>query len=80
MTTTRAIASDAARTASHYERTRAFGGMWHRDSGHRVNLDIEAGGPIDAPEIMPAGACESISWLSSAGRTLPAQCLISRDE
>ena len=48
-------------------------------------MSREAGGPLDAPEQMPAGSCNSTDWRTGPwhlndgmGRYVPAQTSVSR--
>lgn len=40
--------------------------------------NFTAGAPIDAPEILPAGCCNSIDWTDGRGRPLPMQAEFRR--
>ena len=40
---------------------------------------LDTGGPLDAPDWMPAGACNCTEWTDSAGRGFPAQNEIRRE-
>lgn len=55
-------------------------GVWclYGEFGAMVHL-FDAGGPIDAPDWMPAGAMNGTEWCSSAGDPLAAQCEARRD-
>lgn len=41
--------------------------------------DFTAGGPIDAPETMPAGAVSGVEWVDGLGRPIASQRELTRD-
>ncbi len=63
------------------------GGKRARDATHILHLrhrmvtegagavgeDLVAGGPLDAPELMPAGACTSTEWTDGARRPIATE-------
>lgn len=67
------------RTGGLAQRDNAFGACV--DASNRCNdvmRVIELGGPIDAPDLMPAGGCEGIKWWNPLAQRLElhaADCL-----
>jgi hypothetical protein len=53
------------------------------DSTNRCNyvmLSVDMGGPLDAPDVLPAGGCESYLWTDWKGRLLPHVGTVERGE
>lgn len=73
------IAADAGRTASVYERSRVQAAFVWEGAGYRWNLEEEAGGPIDAPDSIPAGSTHAVRYLRAPANSIPAQSLANRD-
>lgn len=47
--------------------------MRHRlgaDGAGLVGDELTAGGPLDAPDLMPAGACTNADWTDGAGQPI----------
>ena len=64
-----------------YPRQHQTGGLTSRDAvywaawpnaGASLAALTLAGGPIDAPDVMPAGCMQSTSWTDAHGRALPS--------
>lgn len=50
-------------TGGVHSRDMVFYACWSNDNRcNDVTLQIMGGGPIDAPDILPAGCCDSITW------------------
>jgi hypothetical protein len=50
-------------TGGLHSRDMVFYACWSNDNRcNDVMRQVDAGGPIDAPDILPAGACDSITW------------------
>jgi hypothetical protein len=43
----------------------------HTHRADNVSRCIDLGGPLDAPEVMPAGSCESRLWTNYRGEAMP---------
>ena len=70
-----------------YHRT---GGVNSRDAAFALCVDytnradhvarcIDLGGPLDAPEVMPAGSCESRLWVNYRGDAMPHVAELRRE-
>ena len=64
-----------------YPRQHQTGGLPSRDAvywaawpnaGASLAALTLAGGPLDAPDVMPAGCMQSTSWTDAHGRALPS--------
>jgi hypothetical protein len=61
------------RTGNDRARNIAEMSTWRKHDGVRASMFNAAGGPLDAPDVLPAGGCTSTTWTTSAGRAVPAQ-------
>lgn len=61
----------AARTGGLVSRDEAFAACVDRTNRcNDVARVIDMGGPLDAPDLMPAGCCEGWRWVDWRGRPL----------
>ena len=70
---------DYYRTGGESSRDMVFLACWDKSSMYSApDQDITAGGPIDAPYRIPAGAMDSTSTVDGSGRALPAEISLLR--
>ena len=71
-------------TAAHRERQAVqlinMPGRWclYGEIG-QMSHELDAGGPLDAPEVMPSGSVNSVEWRNSAGQPIACQSEHRRD-
>lgn len=41
--------------------------------GRAVSHTLDAGGPLDAPEVLPAGSVSNLEWVTGSGKPVVAQ-------
>lgn len=70
--------NNALRTAAPSAIVSAELACWTPRDGLRATLWNAAGGPLDAPEYMPAGACNSTDTVGLSGVSLASQSEVKR--